>query len=112
MSAALTAIATVALVAIAGALGALGRHTVHQLTCTWRALLVVNTAGSFLLGAIVTADWSSTTELVLGVAFCGALTTFSSFALEVRRLGWPWGPLYALATAIAATAAASIGLAL
>ncbi len=108
----MSAVLSVVLVAVAAALGALGRHAVHQFTCTWRALLIVNTGGSLLLGAIVAADWGSTTELVVGVAFCGALTTFSSFALEVRRLGWPWGPAYALATAVAATAAASVGLAL
>jgi CrcB protein len=47
----------------------------------------VNVAGSLLLGFLV-SGWSSESTVValLGIGFCGALTTFSSFAWESNRL--------------------------
>ncbi|MEM9517535.1 MAG: CrcB family protein [Actinomycetota bacterium] len=104
----MSAIVTGALFAIAAAGGAIGRHLVHQVAATWAALLAVNIVGSALLGALVAADLSTATTTVLGVGFCGALTTYSSFALEVRRLGWRWGPPYAIVTAAAAIGAAAV----
>ncbi len=103
----MSTIATGALFALAAAGGAIGRHLVHQVAATWAALLAVNIAGSALLGALVAADLSTATTTVLGVGFCGALTTYSSFALEVRRLGWRWGLPYAIVTAVAAVGAAA-----
>jgi CrcB protein len=50
------------------------------------ALLVVNIVGSALLGVIVGADLSRSTTTILGAAFCGSLTTYSGFSLELRRL--------------------------
>jgi CrcB protein len=95
---------------IAAGLGAVGRHLVGTLVCSWQALLVVNTVGSFLLGLIVSSDLSVDSITVLGIGFCGALTTFSSFALETRSLGWTWGSAYAALTVGCACAAASIGM--
>ncbi|MEO1058285.1 MAG: CrcB family protein [Actinomycetota bacterium] len=107
----MNAIATGALFAVAAAGGAIGRHLVHQVAATWAALLAVNVVGSALLGALVAANLSAATTTVLGVGFCGAFTTYSSFALEVRRLGWRWGPPYAIATAAAAIGAAMLAAA-
>ena len=43
---------------VAASCGALGRQAVHQLAPNWRALLIVNIAGSFVLGMVVDADLS------------------------------------------------------
>jgi len=71
--------------------------------------LVVNVAGSFVLGllsgAAVTGDWLA----LLGVGFCGGLTTYSAFAVQTHRLGWARGAAYAAATIGPALAACALG---
>lgn len=99
---------TAVLFALAAAAGALGRLAVGVVACTWQALLVVNVVGSAALGAVVGSDASATTITVVGVGFCGALTTFSSFALEARTLGIRWGAGYVAVTLVCACTAASI----
>lgn len=49
------------------------------------ALLLVNTVGAAILGAVAHGILQShaTRNLLLGVGFCGGLTTFSTFAVEV-----------------------------
>jgi len=95
---------------IAAGLGAVGRHFVGQMICSWQALLIVNTAASGLLGVIIGADLSLDTTTILGIGFTGALSTYSSFALETQKLGWRWGSGYAALTIGCACAAASIGM--
>jgi CrcB protein len=96
----------------AAATGAVLRLLVGLVTCSWQALLVVNVAGSAALAAIIAADLSTATVTVLGVGLCGALTTYSSFAMEVRSLGWRWGSVYMGITMVCVTTAASIGTSL
>lgn len=54
--------------------------------------LTVNVLGSGILGAVLALnnqEWS----LLLGTGFCGAFTTFSTFAAQTDdsiREGWPW----------------------
>lgn len=73
-------VASVVLVAIGGAIGATARYAVGRFTR--RTVLVVNVAGSLLLGVILSAGVGGSAALVLGVGVCGSFTTFSSFALE------------------------------
>ncbi len=103
---------TAALFVAAASAGALARHAAQQLACTWQALLAVNVVGSFLLGALVAANLSTSTTTVLGVGLCGAFTTYSGFALEVRRLPPRWAVGYVALTVVVAYTAASAGTAL
>jgi CrcB protein len=50
--------------------------------------LLVNVAGSFLLGLVLSPDLDTPQWMVsgLGTGFCGALTTYSAFALETVDL--------------------------
>jgi CrcB protein len=71
--------------------------------------LLVNVAGSFLLG--LCSGWSlDGAELALiGVGFCGALTTYSSFAVQSVELGRARGTAYAVATLALALGACALG---
>lgn len=76
------------LVGVGGVVGALGRHALGEWTETELVdTLAVNLLGSFLLGALVATPVGHSLLLFLGTGFCGAFTTFSSFAVETVRLG-------------------------
>ena len=92
-----------------GAAGAVSRYAVG-LAIERRALdtAAVNVAGSFLLGALVALDPSGPAALALGVGFCGAFTTFSSFAVETVRLAEDEGVGPAAANAAGTLASALV----
>lgn len=71
------------LVGVGGAAGALARFGVGTRLPGPRATLLVNVLGSVALGALLTAGVSGSPALLAGTGFCGAFTTFSSFAVEV-----------------------------
>ena len=77
--------------------------------------LLVNVVGSFVLGFLA-GPIPSRTGLVLlvGIGFCGSLTTFSSWVLDVVKLleaGRPLGAVgLVLASLVCGLAAAGLGL--
>ncbi|MFC6754884.1 fluoride efflux transporter FluC [Halorubrum tibetense] len=107
-------------VGLGGALGAVARHAVAlRIQSRW-SLVVVNTAGSFALGAVIAAPVDSVVGLAVGVGFCGAFTTFSSFAVETVMTAERGEPVvatrFAVGSVVAAVAAllagSSLGLAI
>jgi len=75
---------TVVLFVVAAAGGAVVRHLLATGMREARyGILVVNVVGSFVLGLLVGGDTSHTAVVILGTGFCGALTTWSSFAHDV-----------------------------
>ena len=71
--------------------------------------LTVNVAGSLLLG------WSSAHALdgaaaaLVGVGFCGGLTTYSAFAVQTLALGWRRGSAYAALTVALSLGGCALG---
>lgn len=98
----------VALVGVGGALGAVSRHAVGLRVDGRRSTLLVNAAGSFALGAVAAAPIESAVALLLGVGFCGAFTTFSSFAVSTVRAASETGGRAAAAVAASNLAAALV----
>jgi len=77
-----------AAVFIGGVVGALARAGVGQALphdpAGWPwATLLVNVVGAFVLGAVAAR---SARRALLGQGFCGALTTFSAFQLELLQM--------------------------
>ncbi len=99
-----------------GALGTLARAglaeamPVHPGTWPW-ATFVANIAGSLILGWVVIAKahWRP----FVGTGFCGALTTFSTFQVQIVVLGddghVPLAALYLAVSVIVGLAAAHAG---
>jgi CrcB protein len=107
----------VALVGFGGVAGAVARHLVEATVIDeYRDTLAVNVAGSLLLGAVLGVPSGEAVVLAVAVGFCGAFTTFSTFALEIVQFaegGEPWRAVgFALANLIGALAAVAIGAAL
>jgi fluoride exporter len=71
--------------------------------------LVVNVAGSFLLGLLSALALSDHAVALLGTGFCGGFTTYSSFAVQTHRLGSARGAAYAGATVALSLAACALG---
>lgn len=99
-----------------GALGALARHLVSERVETaMRDTLAVNVFGSFLLGWVTAAPLSNVAMLALGTGFCGAFTTFSTFAFETVRLAEDGFPVAAarngVVTLVASLLAVTAGMA-
>ena len=79
------------LVGLGGAVGAMLRYGVTLLcnVINWSSNLgtfLVNIAGSFAMGLLVSCCGQSPWLLMATVGICGGFTTFSTFALESAKL--------------------------
>jgi len=104
----------VVLVGMGGVVGAVARHLVAATVVDgWRDILTVNVAGSLVLGAVVAAPAGQRALLAVGVGFCGAFTTFSTFALETVAIAERGAPGraagFAVANLVGALAAIAVG---
>lgn len=82
----LAALPTPVLVGLGGTLGALSRYGVDVgLSGGRRSTIAVNVLGSVALGAAVAAPLPTAAATLFGTGFCGAFTTFSSFAVTVAE---------------------------
>jgi CrcB protein len=80
----LDSLPTPLLVGFGGAAGALCRYAVDVgLDGGRQSTFAVNVLGSIALGALVAASPAAPTLALAGTGFCGAFTTFSSFAVNV-----------------------------
>ena len=86
-------IATALLIAVGAAFGAPMRFVVDRyLNGSWpRGTLVVNLVGSLVLGSAVGYSLNAATTptsmlALIGIGFCGALTTFGGFAAQTVDL--------------------------
>lgn len=83
-----------AAIAAGGAAGSAARWAVFTTIDTGRfpwPVLVLNIVGSVLLGVLLAEEWAHPSARLLlhdlgGIGFCGGLTTFSTFAVEVVNL--------------------------
>lgn len=115
------------LVTAAAIVGASSRFGLDAVSRRWFprgpsvGILVVNVAGSFLLGLVVgsvavhgiDARW----RLVVGTGFCGSFTTFSTLAVELagladtgrRRMMIGWTAMSVVGGGLAATLGLALG---
>ena len=107
---------TVAAVTLGGIAGAAARWWVRGLwpeSLDWWATLVVNVAGSAILGWLVAGDegrWRLVTAFG-GLGFCGSFTTFSAFSVIVAgyfEAGRPGAGLLYAAVSLALAIAAAV----
>ncbi|MFD1598024.1 fluoride efflux transporter FluC [Halobellus rarus] len=99
------------LVGLGGALGALGRYAADAaLGGGRRSTVAVNVIGSVALGALVASSPSDATLALAGTGFCGAFTTFSSFAVNVVRAADTGDYRLAAADALGTLATALLGV--
>lgn len=71
--------------------------------------LVVNLVGSFLLGWLVGVGVGANAMTLLGVGFCGAMTTYSAVVVQSTQRG-PRGLAYAVCTVLLCLGTAWLGL--
>lgn len=105
---------SILLVALGAAVGAPVRYLAgHLLNArVYWGTLAVNLVGSATLGALVAGAVEGRPMALLGVGFCGGLTTYSSFAVQSVHGGRWRGSAYAVATIVGSLAAAALGHAL
>jgi CrcB protein len=115
-----------AAIGVGGALGTVARYGVDRAVASpalgfpWDTF-TVNVTGSLILGLLVTAvteRWPPTRYVrpFAAIGFCGGFTTFSTFVVEVDRLGQHGqvgtAVTYLLVSLVAGLAAAALGIGL
>jgi CrcB protein len=116
----------IATLVIAGAIGAVSRYVVDDLVKSrfpgsfpW-GTFVINATGSLVLGVVTGLalyhGLGPVPKTAIGVGFCGAYTTFSTFSYETVHLievgAYRPAVGYALGSVVVGLAAAAVGLAL
>jgi CrcB protein len=102
---------TAVVIGLGGAAGALARYAVDlELDGGRQSTFAVNVLGSALLGALVAYSPSDVIFAAAGTGFCGAFTTFSSFAVTVARTAADGRPDVALVDAVRTLIAALVGV--
>ncbi len=106
---------TLLLVALGAAVGAPLRfvtgHLLDHHRFAWGTLLV-NVVGSTLLGLFSGWGLDGHPSALLGVGFCGGLTTYSAFAVRTHEAGWARGSAYVVATLVLSLGGCALGFAL
>jgi CrcB protein len=102
---------TLLFVAVGGGLGALARYVAGHVVDGRLPFgtIAVNIAGSFLLGWFSGLGLAGTTFAFLGTGFCGALTTYSSFVVQVHDRGLRLGAAAAALTVVPALLLCGLG---
>jgi CrcB protein len=101
------------LVALGAALGAPLRYVAgHLLDGRYhRGTILVNWAGSLLLGLFSGLGLTGHELALLGTGFCGGLTTYSSFAVQAHDRGRVDGSVIVAATVVPALLLCGLGFA-
>ena len=73
--------------------------------------LAVNVVGSLVLGWASARALDGASAALVGVGFCGGLTTYSSFAVQTVALGWRRGSAYAALTVALSLGGCALGYA-
>ncbi|WP_410765813.1 fluoride efflux transporter FluC [Haloferax sp. DFSO60] len=109
----MTPATTAVLVGLGGVFGATSRHVIDQQIIGKWSTFTVNILGSIALGFIVAAPVGDAAATMAGTGFCGAFTTFSSFAVGVAELldagEYLTAAWYAFGTLLAALVGVAIG---
>jgi len=102
---------TLLLVALGAAVGAPLRYVAgHCLDGTApRGTILVNWAGSFLLGLFSGLGLSGHEMALLGTGLCGGLTTYSSFAVQAHDRGRVLGSAVVVVTLVPALLLCGLG---
>lgn len=104
---------TALLVALGAAVGAPVRYALaHLVDERWPSgTMVANALGSLLIGFFASLALGGQAWALLATGLCGALTSFSSFAVQSVERGPRLGITYAVATVLLSVALCVVGFA-